>query len=158
MIIHKIKTSVMRVGENLKGKQVYFANQVQTQRTSTKEVEQRIVNRTALSKADIRAAITALAEIIKEELAAGRTVDLADLGAFKVLSIGKRMLNEKDVTVNSLKEPRIQFIPKKEMKEWARQVERSILHGEEMCTSKPKKKKKEDDPIKPDKKEENPAP
>ncbi|WP_235816357.1 HU family DNA-binding protein [Bacteroides ihuae] len=38
----------------------------------------------------MRSAITALAEIVRKEMFAGRSVDLADLGSFKVISMCKR--------------------------------------------------------------------
>ena len=63
------------------------------------------------SRADVRSAITALAKIVREEMLSGRTVDLTNLGSFKVVSNGKRVETEKAVTAETLKTPRIQFFP-----------------------------------------------
>ncbi|WP_444964581.1 HU family DNA-binding protein, partial [Porphyromonas loveana] len=69
----------------------------------------------------------ALAEIVREEMFSGRTVDLADLGSFKVVSNGKRMDTEKAVTADTLKTPRIQFFPKLEMRNQAKNVQRVVI-------------------------------
>lgn len=113
MLIYKVKKEVAYVGKN-KGKTVYYAAPVAQDKITSKQVEDRIINLTALSRADVRSAITALAEIVREEMFAGRAIDLADLGSFKVVSTGKRMESAKLVTAETLKTPRIQFFPRVE--------------------------------------------
>lgn len=126
MLSFRIKSEVMKIGKN-KGKTMFFASQVQQPKLTAQQVEDRIVNLTALSRADIRSAITALAEVVRDEMLAGRSIDLADLGTFKVVSNGKRMTTEKEVTEATLKTPRIQFFPKQEMRQQASNVHREIL-------------------------------
>ena len=127
---------------------MYFASPIEQDKITTEQVEERIVNRTALSRADIRAAITVLAEIVQEELQAGRSVDLADLGTIKVVSNGKYKEAEKDVTEDSLKTPHVRFFPKKGMVERAKKVQRRVL-------SKQEAKKTEEDKKKPTPEAEN---
>lgn len=126
MITYKVKSEVMRIGKN-KGKTMYYAAPVAQDKITSKQVEDRIINLTALSRADVRSAITALAEIVREEMFSGRTVDMADLGSFKVVSTAKRVEKEEDVKVETLKTPRIQFFPKQEMRTQAKGVQRVII-------------------------------
>ena len=130
MLLYNVKKEVMRIGKD-KGKTMYYAAPVSQEKITTKQVKDRIINATALSGADVRAAITALAEIVREEMFAGRSVDLADLGSFKVVSTGKRMPTEKVVTADTLKTPKIQFFPKMEMREQAKSVQRLVMHDGE---------------------------
>ncbi|WP_028898148.1 HU family DNA-binding protein [Prevotella sp. HUN102] len=129
MITYKVKSEVMRIGAK-KGKTMYYAAPVAQDEITSKQVEDRIINLTALSRADVRSAITALAEIVREEMFSGRTVDLADLGSFKVISTAKRVEKEEDVKAETLKTPRIQFFPKQEMLAQAKGVQRIIIHEE----------------------------
>ena len=92
---------------------------------------------TALSRADVRSAITALAKIVREEMLSGRTVDLANLGSFKVVSNGKRVETEKAVTAETLKTPRIQFFPKLEMRNQAKNVQHVVIRESEAGSAKP---------------------
>lgn len=136
MLLYNVKKEVMRIGKH-KGKTMYYAAPVAQDKITTRQVEDRIVNATALSRADVRAAITALAEIVREEMFSGRAVDLADLGSFKVVSNGKRMETEKAVTADTLKTPRIQFFPKQEMRNQAKNVQRMIIREEEATPATP---------------------
>ena len=71
MLIHQIKKGVAYVGKN-KGKTVYYAAPIVQDKVTSHQVENRIIKATALSRADVRSAITALAEIVREEMLAGR--------------------------------------------------------------------------------------
>ena len=86
MLIHQIKKGVAYVGKN-KGKTVYYAAPIVQDKVTSHQVENRIIKATALSRADVRSAITALAEIVREEMLAGRAVALADLGSFRIVSL-----------------------------------------------------------------------
>ena len=81
--------------------------------------------------------VAALAEIVREEMFAGRAVDLADLGSFKVVSIGKRVMTEKEVTADTLKAPRIQFFPKMEMRNQTKSIQRIVLRSGESVPEQP---------------------
>ena len=85
MLLYNVKKEEMRIGKH-KGKTMYYASPIAQDKITTKQLEDRIVNATALSRADVRSAITALAKIVREEMLSGRTVDLANLGSFKVVS------------------------------------------------------------------------
>ena len=96
MLLYNVKKEEMRIGKH-KGKTMYYDSPIAQDKITTKQLEDRIVNATALSRADVRSAITALAKIVREEMLSGRTVDLANLGSFKVVSNGKRVETEKAV-------------------------------------------------------------
>lgn len=130
MFLYNVKKEIIHVGKR-KGQTVYYAAPITQDKITTKQLEDRIINATALSRADVRAAITALAEIVREEMFSGRAVDLADLGSFKVVSNGKRMDTEKEVTADTLKELKIQFFPKLEMRNQAKNVQRMVMRESE---------------------------
>ena len=134
MIIHIVKEMIARIGK-LKGKKVYFAAPLQQDRVSTHQLEDYIINLTSLSRSDVRACITALGEVLRNEMFAGHIVDFADLGSFKLSSVGKQMEKKEDVTAATLKRPRVQFFPKGELRAMALQVQRVI---ETFGTKKPK--------------------
>ena len=127
MLLYNVKKEEMRIGKH-KGKTMYYASPIAQDKITTKQLEDRIVNATALSRADVRSAITALAKIVREEMLSGRTVDLANLGSFKVVSNGKRVETEKAVTAETLKTPRIQFFPKLEMRNQAKNTPEYQCH------------------------------
>ena len=103
------------------------ASPIVQNKITSHQVENRIIKATALSRADVRSAIAALAEIVREEILAGRSVALADLGSFRVVSTGKRMATEEEVTADTLKAPRIQFLPKMEMRNLTKSIQRVVL-------------------------------
>ncbi|MGI6815764.1 HU family DNA-binding protein [Bacteroides sp. KG123] len=133
MILYNVKKEVPSIGK-YKGKTVYYASPVPQDKITARQVEDRIINATALSRADVRAAITALAEVVREEMLSGRSVDLADLGSFKVVANGKRVETEKEVTANTLKTPKIQFYPKQEMRNQAKAVQRMVMRPDGSST------------------------
>ena len=133
MLLYNVKKEEMRIGKH-KGKTMYYASPIAQDKITTKQLEDRIVNATALSRADVRSAITALAKIVREEMLSGRTVDLANLGSFKVVSNGKRVETEKAVTAETLKTPRI---PKLEMRNQAKNVQHVVIRESEAGSAKP---------------------
>ena len=124
MLLYNVKKEEMRIGKH-KGKTMYYASPIAQDKITTKQLEDRIVNATALSRADVRSAIS------------GRTVDLANLGSFKVVSNGKRVETEKAVTAETLKTPRIQFFPKLEMRNQAKNVQHVVIRESEAGSAKP---------------------
>ena len=58
MLLYNVKKEEMRIGKH-KGKTMYYASPIAQDKITTKQLEDRIVNATALSRADVRSAITA---------------------------------------------------------------------------------------------------
>ena len=65
MLLYNVKKEEMRIGKH-KGKTMYYASPIAQDKITTKQLEDRIVNATALSRADVRSAITALAKIVRK--------------------------------------------------------------------------------------------
>ena len=98
-------------------------------------VVDRIVRETSLSAGDVSNALISLGAIVRDALLLGSSVDLADLGSFRVVVPPKMMDKEIDVTAETLKSPKIVFTPKMQMRAAAKAVELSVDN--------PKRKKKE---------------
>lgn len=108
MIIYKVKSEVMRIGAN-RDKVLYYTVLIAQGKITSDQVEDRIINLTALSRDNVRSAITALAKIVRKDMFKGRMVDLTDRDWFKSISTAKRMETEEDTT---LKIPHTQIFPK----------------------------------------------
>ena len=126
MLEYHIKKEVMRVGRE-KGKSMYYAALVPHEKLSPKEVEDRIIKATSLTRAEVRATVSALAEVVREAVLEGKAVDLTNLGTLKVVSIGKRRKSPSEITIETLKRPKIQFLPKHSLSLKAREIPCHII-------------------------------
>lgn len=138
MLQFEIKKAEMKIGKR-KGTTMFFAHQTSHHCLSTTALEYRIERMTSLTRADVRASIIALSAIIQEELSQGRSVDLGELGTFKIAATGKRMLTEKEVTLETIRRPHVRFYPKHPMRLAARNVAVEIVRPEKNPKPKPKK-------------------
>lgn len=94
---------------------------------SDKMVVERLVRETALSEGDVRSALVSLSNIVCDALKMGMSVDLADLGSFRLTVPSKMMDKAEDVTVaKALKTPKVTFTPKQKMRDAAKAAELSI--------------------------------
>lgn len=115
----------MAIGKN-KGNTVYYAYPKSKQHLTNKMVIDRIVRETSLSAGDVSNAMISLGAIVRDALLMGASVDLADLGSFRVSVPSKMIENELDVTAETLKTPKIVFTPKAQMRDSAKAVELSV--------------------------------
>ena len=91
---------------------------------------ERIVRETSLSEGDVRNALVSLSNVVCEALKLGMSVDLAELGSFRLVVPSKMMDTPEEVTVkDALKTPKIVFTPKQKMRDAAKKVELSIDRG-----------------------------
>lgn len=101
-----------------KGQTGYFAQQVTTTKVDLETVVQNIVDETSLGYGDIRNAIVSMSHIVERYITMGQSVDLGELGTFRVIVPSKILDDPKDVTAsNALKKPILQYIPKAGMRE-----------------------------------------
>ena len=135
MIEFQVRSKKMTIGKN-KGKTVYYAYPKAKQNLTNKMVIDRIVRETSLSAGDVSNALISLGAIVRDALLMGSSIDLADLGSFRVIVPPKMIDNEIDVCVETLKTPKIVFTPKMQMREAAKNVELSVDN--------PKRKKKKE--------------
>jgi len=140
----KIAKRKLYVGKR-KGQTVFYAIQEEHPRTTWEQVEARITRTTGITRADLRAAVVALYDIVEEELSAGRAVDLADLGSFKAIATGKMMNSFEAVDANTITHQVVRFFPKKKMRLIAKHLSFEVLKEEHQ--PRPKKKVK---PKKPE--------
>ena len=88
---------------------------------------ERIVRETSLSEGDVKNALVSLSNVVCEAMTLGMSVDLAELGSFRLVVPSKMMDSAAEVTVaDALKTPKIVFTPKQKMRDAANSVELSI--------------------------------
>ncbi|MCG2650995.1 HU family DNA-binding protein [Alloprevotella tannerae] len=122
MIEFEVKSKKQPIGKR-KGQTVYYAQPKTVQHLTNKMVVDRIVRETSLSAGDVSNAIISLSAVVRDALALGQSVDLADLGSFRIVVPPKMMDTAKEVTVEALKKPKIVFTPKAAMRTAAESVE-----------------------------------
>ena len=125
MIEFEVKSRKLNIGKR-KGQTVYFASPKSNQHLTNKMVVDRIVRETSLSAGDVSNALISLGAIVRDALLLGSSVDLADLGSFRVVVPPKMIDKEIDVTAETLKSPKIVFTPKMQMREAAQSVELEV--------------------------------
>ena len=129
MIHFEIKTKVQPIGTR-KGQTVYYAQPKSQQYFTNKMLIERIVRETSLSEGDVRNALVSLSNVVCEALKLGMSVDLAELGSFRLVVPSKMMDTPEEVTVkDALKTPKIVFTPKQKMRDAAKKVKLSIDRG-----------------------------
>lgn len=122
MIEFEVKSRVMNIGKR-KGQTLYYASPKSNQRLTNKMVVDRIVRETSLSAGDVANALISLGAIVRDALLMGASVDLADLGSFRVIAPPTMVDKEIDVTAATLKTPKIVFTPKMQMRDSAKSVD-----------------------------------
>ena len=126
MLEHEIKKKVLTIG-NRKGQTVYYAYPKSQQKLTNEMVIERIVRETSLSEGDVKNALVSLSNVVCEAMTLGMSVDLAELGSFRLVVPSKMMDTPEEVTVaDALKTPKIVFTPKQKMRDAANSVELSI--------------------------------
>ena len=139
MIEFEVKSKTQPIGKR-KGQTVYFAQPVSQQHLTNKMVVDRIVRETSLSAGDVSNALISLGAIVRDALELGQSVDLADLGSFRIVVPAKMMDTEVEVTADSLKTPKIVFTPKAAMRNAAKSVELRVVKKKKGDNEKPKEK------------------
>lgn len=121
MLVYNVASRKMTLGKQ-KGQTMYYAQAAAPSRLSSRAVEDLIVEKTSLTRGDIRHAITSLAEVIQWALSEGIAVDLADLGSFKVEQSSKMVANKDEVNASILNSAKVRFYPRHAMRERAKSV------------------------------------
>ena len=134
MIEFDVKSKILNVGER-KGQTVYYAQPKMQQRMPVEEVKRRIVRETSLSEGDVNNAMVSLRNVVCDGLRLGMSIDLGDLGTFRIVVPSKMMDSEEEVTAEkALKTPKIVFTPKQVMRDAAKAVEVMIDKGDKEST------------------------
>ena len=90
MLEHEVKSKVLTIG-NRKGQTVYYAYPKSQQKLTYKMVVERIVRETSLSEGDVKSALVSLSNVVCDALQLGMSVDLAELGSFRLVVPSKMM-------------------------------------------------------------------
>ena len=98
MLEHEIKNKVLTIG-NRKGQTVYYAYPKSQQKLTNDMVVERIVRETSLSEGDVKNALISLSNVVCEAMQLGMSVDLAELGSFRLVVPSKMMDTPAEVTV-----------------------------------------------------------
>ena len=129
MFEQEVKSKVLNIGTR-KGQTVYYAAPKSQLKMDNDTLIERIVRETSLSEGDVRNALVSLSNVVCEALKLGMSVDLAELGSFRLVVPSKMMDTPEEVTVkDALKTPKIVFTPKQKMRDAAKKVELSIDRG-----------------------------
>ena len=127
MIEFEVKERVMNIGEK-KGQTLYYAAPKVHPRVTLRQLEDDIVRSTSLARGDVRNAIATLAESVISALKSGSSVDLGDLGAFKVEVNSKMVDTPQEVNASILKTPIVRYFPKQEMLNAAKSVKVKVVN------------------------------
>lgn len=88
---------------------IYYAREVPGTPIQLKEVCAKIVDRTALSSADVKSCVDALQAVVMDEVARGNSVRLGDLGSFRLSLSSASVADANDWTPLHIKGARVVF-------------------------------------------------
>lgn len=110
-----LREKIMPIGKH-KGKKVYYAEAHRPRVINFEEVISDISEMSSLTTGDVRNAIDRIAYYLRRELSAGNTIQLGQIGTFK-LSVGSKY-HEKptEVSADTLKRPKLRIIPNSYLK------------------------------------------
>ena len=89
----------------------FFAEHVEQEQVSEDEMIEQIEQKTTVSRADIRAVLSALQVEIKYNLVNGRKVKLNDIGCFRTTLHSTGTVTEEDFTAGNINHTRVVFTP-----------------------------------------------
>ena len=125
MIEFQVKSKKATLGKN-KGQTIYFAQRLAHPRKSLSDIERSIAFATTLTRADVRACIVALTDIVEGYLQDGFAVDLGELGMLSLMISSRQLLKEEDVSAQTLRAPRVRYFPKSKLRRAAHAASLSV--------------------------------
>ena len=137
MIEFQVKSKKATLGKN-KGQTIYFAQRLAHPRKSLSDIERSIAFATTLTRADVRACIVALTDIVEGYLQDGFAVDLGELGMLSLMISSRQLLKEEDVSAQTLRAPRVRYFPKSKIRQAARAASLSVDNPKAKGTKTPK--------------------
>ena len=141
MISFKVVETVHRIGPK-KGQKAFNAVPKAPMKFSADWLVNRIVRETSLSEGDVRNVIITLRNIAIEVISLGGSLDLGDLFSFRTTIPSKMVDNEKDVTADSLKRPRVLVRWKSAVTEALKKIEVDVDNPTRRKTKEGKEEKK----------------
>lgn len=89
----------------------YYAQSYSSGMCTIKELCDTIADRSTATAGDVKLVIDGLVHVMAQRLAAGQTVQLAELGYFQAILGSKGVVDKKDFTSDMIKTRKIRFIP-----------------------------------------------
>lgn len=111
----KIETRTLKLGG--KERKISYARSVHNTVTSQEQVVRLIEKISAVSSGDVKSVLDTLSSLLAMELAAGRIVELGDLGRFRFSVRSKSAESQKEFTRANLLSPRLLFVPGKALRD-----------------------------------------
>jgi predicted histone-like DNA-binding protein len=94
----------------------WYAAPVNDGKVAQPEISADIVNLSSLSRGDVANVINSLIDTIPKYLLMGKSVNLGELGTFRVSFTSKGVEDAKDFTVDKISGVRILFVPSSELR------------------------------------------
>ena len=141
MISFKVVETAHRIRPK-KGQKAFNAVPKAPMKFSADWLVNRIVRETSLSEGDVRNVIITLRNIAIEVIGLGGSLDLGDLFSFRTTIPSKMIDNEKDVTAESLKRPRVLVRWKSAVTEALKKIEVDVDNPARRKTKEGKEEKK----------------
>lgn len=120
--------------------QKYYAIASDSEAVNTQQIASYIEKTTALSEADVKAAISAISNFIIDNLLDGKSINLDELGTFYTTLHSKGVLEKGAFSVDMIEGAKARFLPSKKLKERLKQAEYKKSGIIEVATPAPKPK------------------
>lgn len=122
---YNVAQIVPKMGKH-KGQTRYYAKPTPTRKIGFEEVIRDISEMSSLTSGDVRNAIDRLSYYLRRELAAGNTVQLGQIGTFRIIAASRHVEHEEQVTTAIIKRPRILLHLTKELRSATRELQLSV--------------------------------
>lgn len=94
----------------------YYACAQKQSNVDLDNIAQRIAFATTATRADVMAVITATIDYLMDDLKAGHSVNLGELGTFRIMINSKGAATAEDFTVDLIKSAHVRYFPSKKIK------------------------------------------
>ncbi len=122
MLKYKVVEKEALLGTN-KGQMVQQAQMVLGGKVTFDKLCEALSKDSTVGKADVKAVLSQMSEIIAEFLDLGMSVDCGDLGIFRPSISSEQILVGEKFTTEHIRKPKIIFTPRKEFKDCLKNVQ-----------------------------------
>ena len=123
-----VKPKLITLGKR-KGETGYQAVPETASRVSLDRLIEIVVDETSLGAGDARNAIITMTKIVRRYLSDGVSIDMGELGSFRVNVSSKVLSNPKEVTAaKALNKPKIVYTPKQDLREAVAEMKLQVVN------------------------------
>lgn len=94
----------------------YYATAQKASNIDLDNIAQRIAFATTATRADVMAVITATIDYLMDDLKAGHSIQLGELGTFRIMINSKGSVTEEDFTSDLIKSAHVRYFPSRKIK------------------------------------------